>query len=116
MRKVMRVIKDAHNMERKRRQTSRKKKSDEAKTRTQRAKALVADIKRGRMKREEIERRLEGIFGKGAVQEIQKAITKETTIERIEEMSKTEEQFETWENMRMEAKRKQREDRRLNAF
>ena len=116
MRKVIRVIKEAHNMERKRRQTSRKKKSDEAKTRTQRAKALVADIKRGRMKREEIEMRLEVIFLKGAVQEIQKAITKETIIERIEEMSKTEEQFETWENMRMEAKRKQREDRRLNAF
>ena len=37
-------------------------------------------------------------------------------IERIEEMSKTEEPFEIWENMRREAKRKQMEDRRLNVL
>ena len=36
--------------------------------------------------------------------------------ERIEEMSKREEQFDKWEQMRLEAKRKQREDRRLNVF
>ena len=49
MKKVMWVIKEAHNVERERRQTSRKKRSEDAKTRTQRAKALVAQIKRGRL-------------------------------------------------------------------
>ena len=36
--------------------------------------------------------------------------------EKIDEMSKREEQFDTWEQMKREAKRKQREDRRLNVF
>ena len=49
MLKVMRVIKEAHNVERKRRQTSHKKKSDDAMTRTQRAKALICDVKQGRL-------------------------------------------------------------------
>ena len=47
MLKVMKVIKEAHNTEKKRRKTLRKKKSDEAKERTQRAKALVSLVKRG---------------------------------------------------------------------
>ena len=34
----------------------------------------------------------------------------------IEEMSKREKQFAAWEKMRMECKKKQREDRRLNVF
>ena len=37
-------------------------------------------------------------------------------MERIEEMSKTEQQFEEWERMRREAKKRQREDRRVNLF
>ena len=47
MKKVMKVIKESALVERKRRQTSRKKKIDEMTTRTQRAKALIADVKRG---------------------------------------------------------------------
>ena len=47
MRKVMKVIKEAHNTERKRRQTARKKRSDDTKTMIQRTKSLIADIKRG---------------------------------------------------------------------
>ena len=44
MKKVMRVIKEDHNVERKRRQSSRKKKKGETKTRTQREKALISTI------------------------------------------------------------------------
>ena len=62
MLKVMRVIKEAHNAERKRRRTSRKKRNDEAKVRTQNAKALIAIVKRGGMRKEEIGRRLDEIF------------------------------------------------------
>ena len=40
----------------------------------------------------------------------------EIIIERIEEMSRTDELFEMWENMRKEFKRRQREDKRLNTF
>ena len=54
MKKVMRVIKEAHNVERKRRQSSRKKMSDDARTRTQRAKSLICDIKRGRLGKEDV--------------------------------------------------------------
>ena len=54
MMKAMRVIKEAHNTERKRRQSSRKKKSDDAKTRTQRTKSLIFDIKRGRLGKEDV--------------------------------------------------------------
>ena len=61
-------------------------------------------------------RRIEVIFGKGSRREIEKAATTEKIIERIVEMSKADEQFEMWEKMRQEAKRKQREDRRLNIF
>ena len=59
---------------------------------------------------------MESIFGEGRGREIETATTREKVIERITEMSKTEEQFEEWEMMRQEAKRKQREDRRLNLF
>ena len=116
MKKVMGVIKEAHIVERKRRQTSRKKKADDAKERTQRAKALIARIKQGGIGREEFERKMDEIFGKGSCQEIEGITVREKIAERIEEMSKTEQQFEEWETMRREAKKRQREDRRLNLF
>ena len=46
MLKVMKVIREAHNVEKKRRQTSRKKRSDGMNVRTQRAKSLIADVKK----------------------------------------------------------------------
>ena len=46
MKKVMMVIKEAHNTERNRRQSSRKKKTEEVKVRKQRAKSLIQDIRR----------------------------------------------------------------------
>ena len=116
MRKVMKVIKEAHNLERKRRHASKKKKSDDSKQRTQKAKALIARIRRGELRKEEIVVKREEIFGKGSGQEIEKATTKEKIAERIEDLSRREEQFETWEKMRVEAKKRQREDRRLNLF
>ena len=106
MKKVMRVIKEAHLVERKRRQTSRKRKDAQASLLTQRAKTLVINIKRGGMRREEIEKRLEEIFGKGSRQEIEKATTNEKIAERIEEMTKCEEQVIAWETMRQETKTK----------
>ena len=57
----------------------------------------------------------EEIFGRGSRQEIENVTTKKKIIERLE-LSKMEEQFEVWEMMRQEAKRRQREDRRLNIF
>ena len=54
MRKVMKVIKEAHNVERKRRQTASKRNGDDVKERTQRAKALIARLKQGGIEREEI--------------------------------------------------------------
>ena len=45
MNKGLNVIKEAHLVERKRRQTAREEKSEEAVKRTQRAKALIATIK-----------------------------------------------------------------------
>ena len=66
MRKVMSVIKEAHNTERKRRWTAKKEICEERRTRTQRAKALISQIKRGEMRKEDISRRVELIFGKGA--------------------------------------------------
>ena len=118
MKKVMKVIKEAYNTERKRRQTStRKKKCEEAKKTMQRAKALIVDIKRGGMERQEVERRLESIYGKGSREEFTKATTDKKSVERIVELSRRkEEQFEEWEKMRREAKRRQWEDRRLNIF
>ena len=116
MRKMSKVIKEAHNRERKRRQTARKEKRDEIKTRTQQAKSLIANIKRGGMRREEIVERLERIFGKGSGQEIETIHSNENIVERIEELSKREEQYEKWEMMRRDAKRRQRTDKRLNAI
>ena len=116
MKKVMSVIKEANNVERKRRQTARMKRSGETETRMQRAKALVADIKRGTARKEDIVKRLEKIFGKRSGPEIETASTEEKIVERIVELSKREEQLEKWENMRRDAKKKQREDRGMNIF
>ena len=82
--------------------------------RKQKAKALIRDIRRKAIGKETIERKLDEIFGRGSSQEIEKATTTENIAERIEEMSLREEQFEMWEKMRLEARRKQPEDRRLN--
>ena len=62
------------------------------------------------------EGKLDEIVGKGSHQEVSRAMTNEKIAERIEELSRREEQFEKWETTRKEAKRKQREDRRLNLF
>ena len=80
---------------------------------TQRAKALISQVKRGEMRKVEIPRRVEVIFGKGSRQEVENATTIEIT-KRIAEMSKREEKFDEWEEMRREAKKRQREDRWLN--
>ena len=116
MKKVMRVIKESHNTEKKRRQTARKKKCDEGKARTQKAKSLIAALRQGRVRKEDIVRRFEDIFGKGSGQEIENEATNESTVMRIEEVAKREAQFDEWEKMRQDAKRRQREDRRLNLF
>ena len=47
MRKVVKVIKEANTVEKKRRQTARKERSQETRKRTQRAKALITDIRGG---------------------------------------------------------------------
>ena len=52
------------------------KKSEETSKMIQRAKSLIADIKRRRMKNETIEGKLDEIFGKGSHQEISGAMTK----------------------------------------
>ena len=52
--KIIRDIEEAHIVERKRRHTSRMKRMDESKTRTQRAKAPIAEIRRRGMRKEEI--------------------------------------------------------------
>ena len=109
MGKVMRVIREAYNVEKKRRQTARKKRGDEAMKRTQRVKALIAIIKQGKMNKDEIERNIEKMFGKGCKEEIEKVTTIEKIVERVEEMSKRETQLEEWETMRKESKRRQRE-------
>ena len=88
MKRVMRVAKEAHGVQRKRMQSVRKKKRENAMARTQRAKSLISDIKRGRSRKEDIEKRLEEIFGKGSGEEIGMATTMEKFPERIEEMSK----------------------------
>ena len=43
-------------------------------------------------------------------------MTNEKIVERMEDMAKREEQFEKCDTMKKEAKRKQREDRRLDLF
>ena len=77
---------------------------------------MIANIRRVGMRTDDIKRSLEAIFGKGSSKEIEGITTREKIAERIEEMSKTEQQFEEWERMRREAKKRQREDRRLNLF
>ena len=114
--KVMMVIRETNLVERKRRRTTRNVNRDEINRRTQRAKTLIVAVRQGGMRKEEIERRLEDIFGRGSSKEIEHAATKEAIAERIEELAKTDEQFETWEKMRREYKKRQREDRRLNLF
>ena len=47
MRKVTMVIREAHNIERKRRQASRKKTREETTAITQKAKSLIAEIRHG---------------------------------------------------------------------
>ena len=78
VKKVMSVIKEAHNVERKRRQTKRKDKYDDVMARIQRTKALIARIKHGGIEREEIERSIDEIFGKGSHREIKNVTKKET--------------------------------------
>ena len=51
MRKVVKVIKEASTVEKKRRQSARRKKREETRTRTQQAKSLIADIRRGGVKK-----------------------------------------------------------------
>ena len=66
MRKVMMVIKEAHNTEKKGRQTTQKKKSEEATKRTQRTKAIIADIKRGTTRRGRLNEDRKGSSAKAA--------------------------------------------------
>ena len=54
MLKVMRVIKEAHNIERKRRQTTRKKKCDETVVRKQKAKTLISMIRMGERRKKKL--------------------------------------------------------------
>ena len=76
--KVMRVIKEAVNVERKRRQTSRNRMIEETTKRTQRAKTLIVDIRHGRLRnKEEIEKRFKAIFRHGSSEEIKNATTVE---------------------------------------
>ena len=56
------------------------------------------------------------IFGKGSHIEIGNVTTIEKMVEIIVEMSETEQQFEEWERLRREAKRRQSDNRRLNLF
>ena len=46
------------------------------------------------MSKDDIERSLEAIFGKGSSKEIEEATTKEKIVEKIEETSKRETRFE----------------------
>ena len=97
MKKVMMVIKEAHNTERKRRQTSKKERSDYVTSMKQKAKSLIQRIQRGGLRKEEIGRRIEEIFGNGSLQEIEGATTSAKMVEVIEEMTRLQEQFEIWE-------------------
>ena len=97
MNKAMRVIRESNNVERKRRQMAQKNKCEETSKTIQKAKALIAKIKRGQLKKEEIERKLDSIFGEGSHQEITEDPTTEKIVERIEEMSKREQQIDEWE-------------------
>ena len=59
VKKVMKVIREAHNVERKRRQSGRKNILDKTRTTTQREKALINEIKRGKLRKDEIGRKME---------------------------------------------------------
>ena len=80
MNKVMRVIREAHNAEKKRRKMSQKRKNEDVTKRIQRTKTLISRIKRGEMRVEDIKRRLDEIFGKGSSQEIERATTNENRL------------------------------------
>ena len=90
MRKVTMVIKEAHNIERKIRQALRKNKSEEVSAMTPKAKTLIDEKRRGGLRKEDVGKRRENIFGNGSSKEIEKATTSEKNVERIEEMSKRE--------------------------
>ena len=53
MRKAMRVIKEAHNIERNMRQTGKKNMNEEARKRTPQTKALIAIEKKGQLSKNE---------------------------------------------------------------
>ena len=88
MKKVMAVIKEAYNVERKRRHTARKKTREETMARKRQAKELIVIVKRGGTSKDEIERRLDEIFDRGRRQEIEETRTDEKIAERIEKISK----------------------------
>ena len=77
---------------------------------------MISDIKRGGMRKEEVQKRLEEIFGNGSSVEIEGVTTNEKIVERIRELSKREAQYLVREKMRLDARKRQREDRRLNLF
>ena len=58
---------------------------------------MIVEIRKREMTHEEIESRIEEIFGRRSGQETEKAMTNEKIIERIEEMAKSEQQFDEWE-------------------
>ena len=86
MLKVMRVVKNVHSVEKERKHSSLKKKTDKIGPRMQRAKSMIFDVKRGGMRKEVVKRRLDEIFGKGSRDENRMAKTMEKIAERIEEM------------------------------
>ena len=55
---------------------------------------LFADIRLEGVRREDIERRVEAVFGKGCRPVIEKATTTEMIVERVIELPKTERRFE----------------------
>ena len=71
---------------------------------TQRAKSLIVSVKGGRRSKDDVERSLEAIFGKGSSKEIEEAATKEKIIERIEEIPR--EKPNSRNGMRCDAKRR----------
>ena len=89
---------------------------EDVNTKTQRVKASICFIKQGKMRKDEIGRNVEEIFGNGSREEIAKMTDIQKIVERIVEMSKNEAQLEEWEKMRREAKKRQMEDRRVNLF
>ena len=78
--KVKKEIEEAHNVEQKRRQTT-KNEYDEVKARTQKAKDFDCRHKKRGKSKDAIERRLAQIFGEGSHQEIEERNTKDKTLE-----------------------------------